>query len=398
VVARGQARRAKEPAWAIRYLTNAIELGYPGHAIWAERSACYGALEEYEEALEDALVCIRLNPLAGVGFARKGEALMGSGMLNAAELAFTDGLQVNPGLAVLMSGVAEVRQRRVVAAFGDNVHWYPPPFVTMTWKAAVSTPPSTSPGCASPPPPTALVPHAPSTCAGTDHSAFLSVPLEDLHESHGRDQEVQALAAADHARPALQECEARVGNSRDVCSDGSHVAALMVGQQAPDKDVRQTERRLSCESSECGQNPDARSVDANSPVTPRKPSKKKRDWYPGEKGGDTGGRQVERGGDSTPDSDETPNPTTATTVFAAHRDASAFSAPNQESKRRAKGFNIADAAYGDELLSPAVSGWMSGDEGSPVSEVCVYLAFPCPCSCVWPADTRANALPLHGRR
>lgn len=71
-----QATRAKEPAWSIRYLTNAIELGYPGHAIWAERSASYAALEEYEEALEDALVCVRLNPLSGLGYARKGEALM----------------------------------------------------------------------------------------------------------------------------------------------------------------------------------------------------------------------------------------------------------------------------------------------------------------------------------
>jgi hypothetical protein len=74
--ARAQAIRAKEPTWGIRYLTNAIELGYPGHAIWAERSACYALLGEYDEAFEDALVCIRLNPLSGLGFARKGEALM----------------------------------------------------------------------------------------------------------------------------------------------------------------------------------------------------------------------------------------------------------------------------------------------------------------------------------
>jgi len=137
------ATRAKEPAWAIRYLTKAIELGYPGHVIWAERSTCYVALHEYDEAFEDALVCIRLNPLCGIGFARKGEALMAKGLLNAAETAFMDGLQVNPDLPILLKGIAELRHRRLVAVYGDKVQLYPPPFITMTWSAASA--PTTNP-------------------------------------------------------------------------------------------------------------------------------------------------------------------------------------------------------------------------------------------------------------
>jgi tetratricopeptide (TPR) repeat protein len=137
------ATRAKEPAWAIRYLTKAIELGYPGHVIWAERSTCYVALHEYDEAFEDALVCIRLNPLCGIGFARKGEALMAKGLLNAAETAFMDGLQVNPDLPILLKGIAELRHRRLVAVYGDKVQLYPRPFITLTWNSASA--PTTNP-------------------------------------------------------------------------------------------------------------------------------------------------------------------------------------------------------------------------------------------------------------
>ena len=129
------ALRAHEPAWAIRYLTNAIELGYPGHAIWAHRCTAYAELGEYDEAFEDALVCIRLNPLCGLGFARKGEALMGKRLLHAAEAAFLDGLQVAPGLAVLVIGLGQVRHLRMLAAYGNQFHWFPRPFITITCTA-----------------------------------------------------------------------------------------------------------------------------------------------------------------------------------------------------------------------------------------------------------------------
>ena len=353
-----QARRAKEPAWAIRYLTNAIELGYPGHAIWAERAACYAVLEEYDEALEDALVCIRLNPLSGVGFARKGEALMGKGMLGAAEVAFTDGLQVNPGLAMLLSGVAEVRQRRVVAAFGDNVHWYPPPFVTVTWKAAAAAPAGDAPASAKSAvhdwraaAPASAVDALSSTdastpCSETNHSRFLSVPLDDKQEDHR-----------------------------------AHVMALLSEQheQEQDKGVRQVyERRLSCGSSECGQNPDARSVETSSPLLLRRSSKKKKDWFAVERGREWEVEEEGGGGDSTPGcaSDEAPNSRTKTP--SSELDAFSSNAPNQESRHesvsRTKGFNIADGAFAAHLFSSVNSGWVSGDDshqGSPPSEVCV---------------------------
>jgi hypothetical protein len=356
---RAQARRAKEPAWAIRYLTNAIELGYPGHAIWAERAACYAVLEEYDEALEDALVCIRLNPLSGVGFARKGEALMGKGMLSAAEVAFTDGLQVNPGLAMLLSGVAEVRQRRVVAAFGDNVHWYPPPFVTVTWKAAAPVPAGDAPAstksavhewkAAAPAPAVdalSSTADASTPCSETHHSRFLSVPLDDKQEDHS--EHVTALLSEQH-------------------------------EQEQDKGVSQVdERRLSCGSSECGQNPDARSVETSSPLLLRRSSKKKQDWFAAERGREWEVEEEGARGDSSPGcaSDEAPNSRTKTP--SSELDAFSSNAPNQESRHesvsRTKGFNIADGAFAAHLFSSVNSGWVSGDDshqGSPPSEVCV---------------------------
>lgn len=294
-------------------------------------------LEEYDEALEDALVCIRLNPLSGVGFARKGEALMGKGMLSAAEVAFTDGLQVNPGLAMLLSGVAEVRQRRVVAAFGDNVHWYPPPFVTVTWKAAAPAPAVDA---------LSSTADASTPCSETHHSRFLSVPLDDKQEDHS-----------------------------------AHVTALLSEQheQEQDQGVSQVdERRLSCGSSECGQNPDARSVETSSPLLLRRSSKKKQDWFAAERGREWEVEEEGARGDSSPGcaSDEAPNSRTKTP--SSELDAFSSNAPNQESHQesvsRTKGFNIADEAFAAHLFSSVNSGWVSGDDshqGSPPSEVCV---------------------------
>jgi hypothetical protein len=57
-------------------------------------------------------------------------------MIHAAEAAFADGLQVNPGLAILLNGLGEVRQRRMLEAYGTSCQIFPRPFLTVSWSAS----------------------------------------------------------------------------------------------------------------------------------------------------------------------------------------------------------------------------------------------------------------------
>ena len=230
------ATRAKEPAWAIRYLTKAIELGYPGHVIWAERSTCYVALHEYDEAFEDALVCIRLNPLCGIGFARKGEALMAKGLLNAAETAFMDGLQVNPDLPILLKGIAELRHQRLVAVYGDKVQLYPPPFITLIWNAA---------------------------CAHTTNPT----PISSAITSNARAQPLSwAIEApeAPHSNSSAQHYTSTDGTllssalaTHESVDNSVKVPKQHTQQQQQHIQLLPRDRRYSIDSADCGRNPES---------------------------------------------------------------------------------------------------------------------------------------------
>jgi stress-induced-phosphoprotein 1 len=62
-------------------MRQAIELDPQNHVLYSNRSACYASLKEFNKALEDANVCVRLSPQWSKGYGRKGAALHGLGDL-----------------------------------------------------------------------------------------------------------------------------------------------------------------------------------------------------------------------------------------------------------------------------------------------------------------------------
>jgi len=56
-------------------------------------------------------------------------------MLQAAEAAFMDGLQVNPGLSVCLNGLGQVRRQRMVDDYTHTIQYFPRPFITVRWNA-----------------------------------------------------------------------------------------------------------------------------------------------------------------------------------------------------------------------------------------------------------------------
>ena len=94
---------------AIEHFSNAINI-LPSHVHYSNRSACFCSLKEYGDALTDAELCIKLNPSWGKGYGRKGAALHGMGQFEDAIKAYQEGLQVEPGLAMLTNGLADAKK------------------------------------------------------------------------------------------------------------------------------------------------------------------------------------------------------------------------------------------------------------------------------------------------
>eukprot|EP00285_Hemiselmis_virescens_P013539 CAMPEP_0173391192 /NCGR_PEP_ID=MMETSP1356-20130122/17702_1 /TAXON_ID=77927 ORGANISM="Hemiselmis virescens, Strain PCC157" /NCGR_SAMPLE_ID=MMETSP1356 /ASSEMBLY_ACC=CAM_ASM_000847 /LENGTH=574 /DNA_ID=CAMNT_0014348765 /DNA_START=109 /DNA_END=1833 /DNA_ORIENTATION=- len=95
---------------AIDAFTEAIKVDATNHVFFSNRSASYAGLEDYEHALEDAKKCVSLKPDWGKGYGREGAAFHGMGMLDKAKESYKKGLKVEPGLAMLSNGLAEVEQ------------------------------------------------------------------------------------------------------------------------------------------------------------------------------------------------------------------------------------------------------------------------------------------------
>ncbi len=94
---------------AVEHYTKAIQLGAT-HVLYSNRSAAYGGMGKWEEALEDATKCIEMKPDWGKGYGRKGAALHGLGRYDAAIGAYEKGLDVEPGLAMLTKGLADAKK------------------------------------------------------------------------------------------------------------------------------------------------------------------------------------------------------------------------------------------------------------------------------------------------
>eukprot|EP00484_Ammonia_sp_Unknown_P017101 CAMPEP_0197026278 /NCGR_PEP_ID=MMETSP1384-20130603/6401_1 /TAXON_ID=29189 /ORGANISM="Ammonia sp." /LENGTH=592 /DNA_ID=CAMNT_0042454921 /DNA_START=97 /DNA_END=1875 /DNA_ORIENTATION=- len=108
---RGNGHYAKKE-WekAIAEYTKAIELYDKDHSFYSNRSACYAATEQYEEALADGKRCVELKPSFAKGFGRVGYALFKLGQLEEAKKAYEDGLKIDANNDVLKDGLAQCEQ------------------------------------------------------------------------------------------------------------------------------------------------------------------------------------------------------------------------------------------------------------------------------------------------
>ena len=73
---------------AVEHFTKAIEEDQNDHTLFSNRSACYHNLKQFEQAVEDAEMCIKLKSDWGKGYYRKAVALHGMGQLKESYKAF----------------------------------------------------------------------------------------------------------------------------------------------------------------------------------------------------------------------------------------------------------------------------------------------------------------------
>ena len=82
----------KEWEQAIAEYTKAIELYDKDHSYFSNRSACYAALEKFDEALADGKKCVEIKPDWAKGYGRVGYALFKLNKLEDAKKAYEDGM------------------------------------------------------------------------------------------------------------------------------------------------------------------------------------------------------------------------------------------------------------------------------------------------------------------
>jgi len=100
----------KEYAEAIEQYTKAIALYDRDHSYFSNRSACYAALEKYEEALADGRKCVELKPDWAKGYGRVGLPLFKLGKVEEAQKAYEEGLALDGSNATLKDGLAQCQQ------------------------------------------------------------------------------------------------------------------------------------------------------------------------------------------------------------------------------------------------------------------------------------------------
>ncbi|KAG1653291.1 hypothetical protein FOA52_009153 [Chlamydomonas sp. UWO 241] len=83
----------------------------PSAVLHSNRAAAYCSLGKYGPALEDAMVALSLDPGNPKYHVRKAGALMGAGQLSDAGDAYERALQIEPGYAAALEGVAALSAR-----------------------------------------------------------------------------------------------------------------------------------------------------------------------------------------------------------------------------------------------------------------------------------------------
>eukprot|EP00002_Diphylleia_rotans_P014396 TRINITY_DN2805_c0_g1_i1.p1 TRINITY_DN2805_c0_g1~~TRINITY_DN2805_c0_g1_i1.p1 ORF type:complete len:569 (+),score=168.32 TRINITY_DN2805_c0_g1_i1:83-1789(+) len=95
---------------AIDFFTQAIAVDPKNHVLYSNRSASYASLRNYEKALTDADMTIKIKPDWAKGYSRKGAALQGAGRLEEAVQVYKKGLDVEPSNQQLKDSLQEVEQ------------------------------------------------------------------------------------------------------------------------------------------------------------------------------------------------------------------------------------------------------------------------------------------------
>ncbi|CCD25410.1 Hsp90 cochaperone STI1 NDAI_0F00910 [Naumovozyma dairenensis CBS 421] len=81
---------------AIELFTKAIEVSpTPNHVLYSNRSAAYTSAKQFQEALNDATECVKINPTWSKGYNRLGAAEFGLGNLEEAEKNYKEALKLD---------------------------------------------------------------------------------------------------------------------------------------------------------------------------------------------------------------------------------------------------------------------------------------------------------------
>ncbi len=104
---------------AITHFTAAIKLDQKNHLLYSNRSACYASLKRYQEALDDAKMCIQLKPEFVRGYSRKGLAEYYLEKYDDAAASYEAGLKLDPNNEQLKTQLAEAKQAAEANMFGS---------------------------------------------------------------------------------------------------------------------------------------------------------------------------------------------------------------------------------------------------------------------------------------
>lgn len=95
---------------AVQHFTKAIELNPSDHVLYSNRSGAYASLKQFENALKDAEMCIKLKPDWAKGYSRKGLAEFNLGRVREAEATYSKGLSIDPNNQSLQAALNEIKQ------------------------------------------------------------------------------------------------------------------------------------------------------------------------------------------------------------------------------------------------------------------------------------------------
>ncbi|KAK7251182.1 hypothetical protein RIF29_34142 [Crotalaria pallida] len=111
---------------AIRHFSDAIALSPTNHVLYSNRSAAHASLQNYTEALNDALKTVELKPDWSKGYSRLGAAHLGLGHHDDAVAAYKKGLEIDPNNEALKSALADAKaaasrpRPQPINPFGDT--------------------------------------------------------------------------------------------------------------------------------------------------------------------------------------------------------------------------------------------------------------------------------------